>query len=225
MGRIVGLAGNHGLAVVGDAAQAHGAAYRGEPVGALGAATAFSFYPSKNLGAYGDAGAVTTGDPGLALTVRMLRDGGQSSRYQHELVGVNSRLDEIQAAILTVRLAHLDADNNRRRAIAARYTRALAGVAGISAPTVAEGVEHVFHLYVIRTADRDDVAAALEAAGVATAVHYPTPIHRQPAYADLWPEGAFPVAERIAREVLSLPIYPELTDAEVETVASALESL
>lgn len=227
MGAILAVARAHGLAVVEDAAQAHGARYQGQRVGALGDAAAFSFYPSKNLGAFGDGGAVTTDDPALAERVRRLRDGGQSSRYRHEVQGVNSRLDEIQAAILAVRLAHLDADNARRRQIAARYSAALSsrGDADISPPTVADDVEHVFHLYVVRTAERDRLAAALAQAGIGTAVHYPTPIHLQPAYGGAARAGEFPAAERAAEEVLSLPIYPELTDAEVETVATALAEI
>jgi dTDP-4-amino-4,6-dideoxygalactose transaminase len=219
---ILALARTHGLRVVEDAAQAHGARYRGGCVGGLADAAAFSFYPSKNLGAFGDGGAVTTNDPEVAERVRQLRNGGQSSRYHHDVLGTNSRLDELQAAILTVRLASLEEDNARRRAIAAHYSAALAGQAAVVPPAVAAEVEHVFHLYVLRTGDRERLAAALAAAGVGTAVHYPLPIPLQPAYGGPQNAGRFPEAERAAREVLSLPIYPELTDAEVGTVVQAL---
>jgi dTDP-3-amino-3,4,6-trideoxy-alpha-D-glucose transaminase len=233
MDAILAIARLRGLAVVEDAAQAHGARYRGHRVGSLADAAAFSFYPSKNLGAFGDGGMVTTDEPAIAHRVRLLRNGGQSTRYRHEILGVNSRLDELQAAILGVRLRHLDADNDRRRAIAARYTAALTGVAGIVPPAVASQVEPVFHLYVVRAVDRATVAARLDAAGIETAVHYPTPTHRQPAYAELVTGGAgggrpaadCPEADRAAREVLSIPIYPELTDAEVDGIAAALAGL
>lgn len=223
---ILAVARAHGLAVVEDAAQAHGARYRGRRVGGLADAAAFSFYPSKNLGAFGDAGAVTTPDAAVAERVRRLRNGGQSARYRHDELGVNSRLDEIQAAVLGVRLHGLDADNARRRAIAAAYTSALGGTGGgaIITPFVAPDVEPVFHLYVVRAADRDAVAAALAARGVETAVHYPTAIHRQPAYAGRG-IGPLPHAERAAAEVLSLPIYPELTDDEVRAVCTALAAV
>jgi len=228
MDAILAVARPRGLAVVEDAAQAHGARYRGHRAGALADAAAFSFYPSKNLGAFGDGGMVTTDEPAIASRVRLLRNGGQSARYRHEIMGVNSRLDELQAAILGVRLRHLDADNARRRAIAARYTAALAGVPGVASPAVAPEVEPAFHLYVVRAADRAATAARLDAAGIETAVHYPTPIHRQPAYAHLGDSGdppRLPEAERAAAEVLSLPIYPELSDAEVAAVADALAAL
>jgi dTDP-4-amino-4,6-dideoxygalactose transaminase len=222
MDTILGIAAQHGLAVVEDAAQAHGARCRDRSVGSLADAAAFSFYPSKNLGAYGDAGAVTTDRPDLAAQLRQLRDGGQSSRYHHELQGVNSRLDELQAAILTVRLRHLAADNARRRDIAARYSAALAGSETVQAPWVAPDVAHVFHLYVVRAASREALAERLRRAGVATAVHYPMPIPLQLAYGGPSGAGQFPEAERAAHEVLSIPIYPELTDEEVERVATAL---
>jgi len=228
MDAILALARSRGLAVVEDAAQAHGARYRGHRVGSLADAAAFSFYPSKNLGAFGDGGLVTTNEPAIAHRLRQLRNGGQSARYRHEILGVNSRLDELQAAILGVRLRHLDADSARRRRIAARYTAALAGAPGVTAPFVAPETEPVFHLYVVRAADRAALAARLDAAGIETAVHYPTPIHRQPAYAappGTGPSPSFPQAERAAGEVLSLPIFPELTDAEVQAVTGALAGL
>jgi dTDP-4-amino-4,6-dideoxygalactose transaminase len=222
---IMDLARQHSLAVVEDAAQAHGARYHGERVGGLADAAAFSFYPSKNLGSYGDGGAVTTNHADIAERIRMLRNGGQSTRYRHELVGVNSRLDELQAAILSVRLRHLEADNARRRVIAARYSEALVGSTTVVAPWVAIDAEPVFHLYVVRTADREALARRLVDADVGTAVHYPTAIHCQPAYGGPAARGAFPIAEQAADEVLSLPIYPELTDSEVDAVCAALAAV
>lgn len=220
---ILGVAARHGLPVLEDCAQAHGALHRGRPVGTWGQVGAFSFYPTKNLGAFGDGGAISTADPAMAERLRQLRSGGQTARYRHQTLGVNSRLDELQAAILGVRLAHLDADNARRRAIAARYDVALARSTGIVRPWVAPEVQPVYHLYVLRTADRSGLQARLAAAGVASDVHYPTAIHLQPAYADRFRAGQFPEAERAAAEVLSLPMIPELTDEEVDRVAAALE--
>jgi dTDP-4-amino-4,6-dideoxygalactose transaminase len=222
MDPLLDTARRHGLALVEDAAQAHGARYRGRRVGGLAQAAAFSFYPSKNLGAFGDGGAVTCADAAAAEAVRRLRNGGQSARYLHEQVGVNSRLDEMQAAILGVRLAHLDEDNDRRRAIAARYDEALAGSGRLVGPPRAPDSEPVYHLYVVRSADRGALQARLAAAGIGSDVHYPRAVHRQPAYADRFRPGQFPEAERAASEVLSIPIYPELADAEVDRVAEAL---
>lgn len=223
LGGILAVARKHGLVVLEDCAQAHGARYRGRRVGAWGDAAAFSFYPSKNLGAFGDGGAVTTDDPAVAERLRQLRNGGQSARYVHSLMGVNSRLDEMQAAILGVRLAHLDRDNDRRRAIAARYDAALGQSSRLIAPWAAPETEPVHHLYVVRTADRAGLQGRLAAAGIASDIHYPTPIHHQPAYAARFHDAGFPEAERAAAEVLSLPMIPELTDEEVERVAAALE--
>ena len=177
---ILGVAARHGLPVLEDCAQAHGALYRGRPVGTWGQVGAFSFYPTKNLGAFGDGGAISTADPALAERLRQLRNGGQTGRYRHQTLGVNSRLDELQAAILGVRLAHLDADNARRRAIAARYDAALARSSEISRPWVAPEVQPVYHLYAVRTADRAGLQARLAAAGIASDVHYPTPIRPTP---------------------------------------------
>ena len=224
MDALLAIGRARGIPVVEDAAQAHGARWRGRRVGSLADAAAFSFYPSKNLGAFGDGGAVTTDDPALAERLRMLRNGGQSARYAHDILGVNSRLDELQAAILSVRLRHLDADNARRRAIAARYTAALAGKAGIRPPALDPDAEPVYHLYVIRSGARDALAARLAELGVGTGLHYPTIIPEQPAYAFL-DAPPCPEAARAAREVLSLPIQPELTEAEVERVVRALKAL
>jgi dTDP-4-amino-4,6-dideoxygalactose transaminase len=219
---LVELARDRGLALVEDCAQCHGATYRGQPAGTFGQLAAWSFYPSKNLGAFGDGGAVTTDDPALAERLRLLRNGGQPARYRHEILGVNSRLDELQAAILRVRLRHLPADNARRRAIAGRYTAALPAGAPLVGPWVAADVEPAWHLYVVRAPDRDALAARLAADGVETLVHYPTPVHLQPAYGGPARRGELPSAERAADEVLSLPNFPELTDPEVDTVARAL---
>ena len=222
MGALLEIAEQYEMFVVEDCAQAHGARYRGQRVGSLSDVAAFSFYPTKNLGAYGDGGMVVTSSPAVAERVRMLRNGGQRTRYVHETVGLNSRLDELQAAILSVKLAHLDADNARRRAIAAQYDALLAG-GPVETPWVAPDVEPVYHLYVVRTPERDALMAHLAAQGVGTLVHYPTPTHLQDAYRGLGlGPGALPQAEAAAREVLSLPMYPELTDAEVAQVAQAV---
>ena len=211
MDPIMALAARHGLFVLEDAAQAHGARYRGQRVGAIAHATAFSFYPTKNLGALGDGGAVVTADPAIAARVRGLRNYGSEQKYVHRTEGVNSRLDELQAAFLRTKLPRLDADNQRRRALAAAYGQALAGVEGIVAPVAAAWAEPVHHLYVIRAAGRDALQARLLAADVETLIHYPTPCHLQPAFAGLGlGPGAFPQSERLAAEVLSLPFWPGL---------------
>ncbi|MFQ5460769.1 MAG: DegT/DnrJ/EryC1/StrS family aminotransferase, partial [Anaerolineae bacterium] len=194
----------------------------GRKVGTLADAAAFSFYPSKNLGAFGDAGAVVTREAAVADAVRRLRDGGQEGRYNHVEPGVNSRLDEIQAAVLRVRLRHLDADNDRRLRIAATYSAALAAGARVTPPAPDIETRQVHHLYVVRSPERKRLAAHLAGHGVATAVHYPTPLHRQGAFAAYRPPRGCPEAERAAAEVLSVPIFPELTDAEVAVVAGAL---
>lgn len=219
MAPLADIARRHGLLIVEDAAQAHGARYRGVRVGALGDVAAFSFYPSKNLGAYGDAGAVVTKDAGLAEKVRMLRHGGQRRTYEHELLGVNSRLDEIQAAILRVKLRHLDEWNGKRREIASRYNARLGTCEPCTLPVEPEHSERVYHLYVLRTPLRDRLKAYLAGTGIATGIHYPQGVHLQPAYAHLgYAPGSCPQAERISREVLSLPLFPQLSDREVDKV-------
>ncbi len=224
MGPILEIAEQNDLLVVEDCAQAHGARYRGQRVGSLGDISAFSFYPTKNLGAYGDGGAILTASEAVAERLRMLRHGGQRSRYVHEMVGLNSRLDEMQAAILSVKLRHLDADNARRQAIAAQYDRLLAD-ADVQRPVIAPDVESVYHLYVVRTPARDALMAHLNGQGIGAMVHYPTPAHLQGAYRDLgYAPGSFPASEAAANEVLSLPMYPELTDEEVARVAAAVAS-
>jgi dTDP-4-amino-4,6-dideoxygalactose transaminase len=222
MAPILDFARRHGLRVIDDAAQAHGAECRGRRVGALAAATAWSFYPSKNLGAYGDAGAVTTDDPEVADRLRMLRNYGEAERYRHTIRGFNSRLDEIQAALLRVKLRHLDEWNDRRRAIAARYEATLCHPE-VELPTEARWARHVYHLYVIRARRRDALREHLRAREIGAQIHYPLPVYRQEAYAYLnVPPGDCPEAERAAGEILSLPIYPELTDAQVDAVAEGV---
>ena len=220
---ILDIARAHRLRVVEDACQAHGAEYEGRRVGALGDVGCFSFYPGKNLGAYGEGGAVVTNDLELASTVRTLRHWGQTRRYVHELKGFNYRLEELQAAILRVKLRHLDAWTEARRAHARRYDELLSGV--LPTPVEMPYARHVYHVYVVRTPVRERVEQALADAGVQTVVHYPVPVHLQPAWADLgYGPGSFPVAERAAREVLSLPMYPELPAHELDRVAELLVS-
>ena len=216
----------HHLLVIEDCAQAHGALYKGRPVGSWGDIAAFSFYPTKNLGACGDGGAVVTNDPALAERVRLLREYGWAERYVSHIRGLNSRLDELQAAILRVKLRRLEAWNERRRQIAAMYREHLADVASrgeLVLPEEPEDVRHVYHLYVVRHPRRDALRRFLEERGIGTLIHYPVPVHLQPAYADLgYPAGSLPVTEAISREVVSLPMYPELADEEVRMVSEAL---
>ncbi len=219
---VLAIAREHKLFVIEDAAQAHGARYQGRKAGTLGDVGCFSFYPSKNLGAFGDGGMLVTNNPELAERLRMLRNGGQKARYEHQLLGVNSRLDELQAAILRVKLTYLDKWNQQRRHIAALYTALLTDSA-VEPPLEQPGIEHIYHLYVVRCRQRSALQEHLKQRGIETAVHYPTPIHLQPAYRGLnLRQGSFPVAERCAQEVLSLPIYPELSDAKVRQVVAAI---
>jgi dTDP-4-amino-4,6-dideoxygalactose transaminase len=219
---ILAFAKQHGLKVVEDCAQAHGAQIGDRRVGSMGDAGAFSFYPTKNLGALGDGGAVVSSDPAVIERVRLLREYGWAERYISHIAGRNSRLDELQAAILRVKLPHLDAANARRRAIASRYHARLAGT-GLTLPTAAPGTEHVFHLYVVEHPERDALAAFLRERGVATALHYPQAVHQQPAYAGRLRGGdALPRTEALYRRLLSLPMFPELTDAEVDQVCDAV---
>lgn len=224
MDAINAVAKAHGLKVLEDAAQAHGALYRGRRVGALGDAAGFSFYPGKNLGALGDGGAVTTNDDALADRIRMLRNYGSRVKYHHELAGFNSRLDELQAAFLRNKLPWLNADNARRSEIALRYLQGLQGAPDLLLPQPLEGTQPVWHLFVVRHSDREALAVRLAAAGVGTMIHYPVPPHRQPAYASLsHPAGSFPRAEALHAQVLSLPIGPHLSDEHVDTVIRALQ--
>ena len=222
MDEILAIARKHGLKVLEDGAQAHGARYKGQRLGAHGDAVAWSFYPGKNLGAMGDGGAVTTNDPQLADRLRVLRNYGSRVKYVNEVQGYNSRLDPLQAAILRVKLAHLDEWNERRRAIAARYQSDLAGC-GLTLPHVPEWAEPVWHLYVVRHPQRDALQQALADAGVGTLIHYPIPPHRQQAYAERgYKPGDFPIAEAMAEEVLSLPIGPHLSFEDQDRVIAAL---
>ena len=221
MDEILAIARKHGLKVLEDGAQAHGARYKGQRLGAHGDAVAWSFYPGKNLGAMGDGGAVTTNDPQLADRLRVLRNYGSRVKYVNEVQGYNSRLDPLQAAILRVKLAHLDEWNERRRAIAARYQSGLAGC-GLTLPQVPEWAEPVWHLYVVRDPQRDALQQMLADAGVGTLIHYPMPPHRQQAYLHAgWGQGSFPVAASMADQVLSLPMGPHLKAHELDAVITA----
>ena len=217
------LADRHGLVLLEDACQAHGAARDGHVAGDLADAAAFSFYPGKNLGAIGDAGALVLDDEAVAERVRVLREHGQPAKYEHATIGWTSRLDTIQALALLHKLPHLDGWNEQRRTIAARYFEALTGVGDLALPPVAEGSEPVWHLFVVRTADPAELAEFLRARGVATGRHYPRPPHLTGAYAHLGHrEGVFPVAERLAAEGLSLPIFPGMSEAQVEATVDGV---
>jgi dTDP-4-amino-4,6-dideoxygalactose transaminase len=220
MPALADVARRHGLAIVEDCCQAHLATCQGDPVGSFGAAAAYSFYPTKNLGALGDGGALTTSDAALADRARRLRNGGQTSRYHHAEFGVNSRLDEIQAAVLRARLPLLPGWTTARRTLASDYRRALSGVEAVSVPPECDS-GHVYHLFPVLSRTRDALATRLRAGGVETLVHYPVPITRQPALADQDPQDC-PVADRVCDEVLSLPLYPGLAADAVAQVAAVL---
>jgi len=223
MDPILDIARRRGLVVIEDACQAHGARYKGRRVGSLGHAAAFSFYPSKNLGACGDGGMVVTNDPDAAGSLRMLRNYGQVRKYHHAVLGFNRRLDNLQAALLRVRLKYLDEWNDSRRRRAEIYGRLLGSA--VVTPAVADYAEAVWHLYVVQTENRDSLQEVLNERGIATGIHYPIPIHLQPAYRGLgYRKGDFPVTERISDRILSLPMYPELSMAAVEEVASAVRA-
>ena len=224
MDPILAVARKHGLTVIEDACQAHGAEYKGRRAGSMGDMACFSFYPGKNLGAYGEGGMVVTDNAAYARTIRMLRDWGAEKKYEHVLKGYNFRLEGLQGAVLRVKLRHLDAWTEARRAVAARYDHLLNGV--VPTPDAPAHNRHVYHVYAIRTGDRAVWQKALTEAGIQTGIHYPTPIHLLPAHTDLgYREGQFPHSEKAAREVLSLPMYPELSGAQVETVARAVAGL
>jgi dTDP-4-amino-4,6-dideoxygalactose transaminase len=215
------LADRHKLFLLEDAAQAHGARWRGRRAGSVGDAATFSFFPGKNLGAIGDAGCVTTDDAVLAARIRRLRDHGRADKYRHDAIGTNARLDTLQAAVLGVKLPYLDGWNDARRRHAGAYDDAMAQFAGVEPIRIEDGAEAVYHQYVVRLADREAARDALSHAGIASGVHYPIPLHRQPALAGLV-EGRFPVAEALSESVLSLPVYPELTDSQHQAVVAAL---
>lgn len=221
MDPILAIARRHGLKVIEDAAQAHGARYKGRKTGSLGDAAGFSFYPGKNLGALGDGGAVVTNDDTLADKLRVLRNYGSRVKYHNEVKGFNSRLDELQAAFLREKLALLDEWNARRRAVARRYLEGLSSL-GLALPFVPDWADPVWHLFVVRHHARDALQQALAERGIGTAIHYPIAPHRQPAYAEMaLTNGSMPVAEAMHREVLSLPIWPQMTDAQVDEVVAA----
>jgi dTDP-4-amino-4,6-dideoxygalactose transaminase len=222
---VLDLAARHGLTVIEDCAQAHGARWRGRTAGTMGAYGCFSFYPTKNLGAYGDAGAVVTGDPGKAERLRRMRNYGQADRYRHVTEGWNSRLDEIQAAILRVKLRRLGGWNEARRALARRYGERLAGT-GVRPLRELEDGDHVYHLYVVRHPGRDALREKLGERGIESQVHYPIPVHLQESFAHLgYRKGDFPHAERLAGEVLSLPLYPELAADDVDAICGAVREI
>jgi dTDP-4-amino-4,6-dideoxygalactose transaminase len=222
MPAILEVARRHDLNVIEDCAQSHGARIGGDRTGTFGDLAAFSFYPTKNLGAIGDGGLVATNDSQLHQRLLALREYGWQQRYVSAFPGLNSRLDPLQAAILSVKLAQLDADNGRRRAIAARYSAGLARL-GLGLPTTTAGVEHVFHQYVIRTPERDQLCDFLASRSILTGVHYPVPVHLQPGYSDRRLSlGGLPQTERLCQEILSLPMFPQLADADVDRVIGAI---
>ena len=222
MTALMQVASRHGLAVIEDCCQAHLATCGGRPVGSFGAAAAYSFYPTKNLGALGDGGAITTDDAQVAARAKRLRNGGQAARYQHAEFGVNSRLDEMQAAVLRARLTYLPGWTSRRRALAREYRTALGGIDGITVPTELDP-GHVYHLFPLLAPDRQSMRARLEAAGIETLVHYPLPLPRQGAFAGQAPAQC-PVADRVCDEVFSVPLYPALPPEAVQAVGRALRA-
>ena len=226
MDPILKFARENGLFVIEDAAQAHGAEYKGRKAGTMGDAGCFSFYPGKNLGAFGEAGAVVTNDPELRKQIQMLRDHGQSQKYYHALMGWNCRMDGIQGAVLSIKLRHLDEANSLRRKHALEYDQALAGIDGILTPFEASYARHVYHVYAIRVQERDAVMRQLQEKGVGCAVHYPVPVHLQKACQNLgYTKGAFPVSENLANEFVSLPMFPELTKEQIEYVANCVSEV
>lgn len=225
MDEILEIARPKKILVIEDACQAHGVRYRGKRAGSLADAAAFSFYPGKNLGAFGDAGAITTGDSAVADYVTMFREHGMKKKYEHQIVGRTERMDGMQGAILRAKLKHLDDWNARRRAHAARYRELLAGMKNITIMSEEPDREHIYHLFVIRVPNRDAVKAKLLAAGIETGIHYPIPIHLQPAAATLgYRPGDFPVSEQLAKEILTLPMYPEMAVEQQDAVVQAAKA-
>jgi dTDP-4-amino-4,6-dideoxygalactose transaminase len=223
MDPILDFARAHGLFVIEDAAQAHGATYKGRKAGTTGDAGCFSFYPGKNLGAFGEGGAVVTNDPELRKQIQMLRDHGQSQKYYHTLMGWNCRMDGIQGAVLSIKLRHLDEANSLRRKHALEYNQVFAGIDEILTPLEASYARHVYHVYAIRVQERDRVLRHLQEKGIGCAVHYPVPVHLQEACSNLgYTKGAFPIAENLADQFLSLPMFPELTEEQTAYVADCV---
>ncbi len=226
MDPIIAIAQKHGLTIIEDACQAHGAEYKGRRAGSLGDAGCFSFYPGKNLGAFGEAGAVVTDNAEMAEKMRVLRDHGQVRKYHHSMIGWNCRMDGIQGAVLQIKLRHLAQSTDLRRAHAALYNRLLNDVEEIILPIEAPHARHVYHIYSVRTRERDELMRALTDAGIGCGIHYPIPVHLQEAYQSLgYSTGDFPVAERAASEFVSLPMYPELTREQIETVAARVKEI
>lgn len=224
MDAILAIADKHGLAVLEDACQAHGAEYKGRRAGSLGHAGCFSFYPGKNLGAYGEAGGVVTRDEQLARKIRMLRDHGQTTKYYHQVVGMNGRMDGIQGAVLSIKLKYLQSWNEGRRAHASRYQSLLDGFAAVRTPKEMPYARHVYHVFAARAPEREKLKKSLSEQGIECGVHYPVPIHLQQAYASRKEGiGSFPVAEACAKELISLPMYPELTEEQVRYVCSEIK--
>ena len=222
---ILQIASENGIPVVEDACQAHGACYKGSKAGTMGIAGSFSFYPGKNLGALGEAGAVVTSHPQLEAKIKVLRDHGQARKYFHSHIGWNARMDGIQGAVLSVKLKRLDEANERRRAHARLYDQLLGGFEEVMTPFTAPYNDHVYHIYAVRVQDRDQVLQALADKGISCAIHYPVPVHLQEAYRSLgYSLGSFPVAEKCAAEFLSLPMYPELSNEQIHYVADELIS-
>jgi dTDP-4-amino-4,6-dideoxygalactose transaminase len=224
MDPILEIATRHGIPVVEDACQTHGATYGGRKAGTIGAAGCFSFYPGKNLGALGEAGAVVTNDSDLCAKIQVLRDHGQARKYYHSQIGWNARMDGIQGAVLSVKLKHLDAANARRQSHALLYNHLLRGTPEAILPVQSPRNQHVYHIYAVRVRNRDQVLQAISDRGIGCAIHYPIPVHLQEAYRSLgYAAGSFPVAERCAEQFLSLPMYPELAKEQIQTVAQELK--
>lgn len=224
MDPIMAIAEKHGLQVVEDACQAHGAEYKGKKAGSIGAAGCFSFYPGKNLGAYGEGGGIVTNDDALAAKIRMFRDHGQAKKYYHDIIGWNARLDGIQGAVLNVKLKYLNDWNEARRRHATDYTAGLSSIKGVVVPQEAEYAKHIYHIYALRVQDRDKFMAYLGEKGIACGIHYPIPLHLQNAYAFMQKgPGSFPVAEKCAAEYVSLPMFAELTDEQVAYVIEQIK--
>jgi dTDP-4-amino-4,6-dideoxygalactose transaminase len=223
MDPILEIANRHHIPVIEDACQAHGATYKGRKAGSIGVTGCFSFYPGKNLGAFGEAGGVVTNDEALARKIQVLRDHGQAKKYEHTEIGWNARMDGIQGAVLKVKLKHLDQSNTARRTHAHRYSQLLPGIDGLITPGEADYGTHIFHVYAIRVKDRDALLRSLTEQGIGCGIHYPIPVHLQAAYRSLgYQRGSFPVAEQCANEFLSLPMFPELTDAQIDLVIQGI---